>query len=145
MGIVVKVQGFDEGKAVFKQAASSFDGVVTEQLHTFGLEAIDKLKEWIYSGELNLTPKRRHDGNPVLVKTGTYLESFTSIAVKNELAIAPLGMNENMTNEELGEILEYGTDQIAARPHIRPLNLWTEKQLPVLAEKIVLGILGEKT
>lgn len=142
MKITVKASGFKEGQELFKLAASRFPAARDKELRALGEKSITHLVRTIKQGELNLAPKAHSDGNPPLVKTGVYCESFEAEVKGGELTIASQGMNANMSNEDLGELLEYGTDTMPARPHVRPLNLWVEKQLPAVGERIVNGLLG---
>ena len=70
MKLSIKAHGFTEGAAFFKEASRRVKTVVPQKLKAFGGEAVARLKESIKHGELNLTPKARPDGNPVLIHTG---------------------------------------------------------------------------
>ena len=138
--VIVRVKGFSEGEMRFKKASGAFDSVVKEELMIFGNEAIRELKDWIYSRKLEVIPKRRRDGKPTLVDSDKYIESYQTIMNDRTASITATGMNDNMSNEDLAEKLEYGDAQQPARPHLRPLELWIENRLDILGDRIAKGL-----
>ena len=137
----VRIEGFKEGQAMFTKAGRLCGPIINEELVTFSKEAIAKLKDLIYNAELRLRPKERSDGNPPLVHTGRYVESYVYAVKDGGANLGPTGMNENMSNEDLGDLLEFGTKTMPARPHLRPLGVWVDRQLPLVGERIVNALL----
>lgn len=148
MPIKVKLGGFDEGIQAFQMASGRFESIVSKELKIWGDEAVAHLKASVYLGELDLAPKMRDNGKPVLIDTETYINSYVAEIVDNlSMAINAIGENRLMTNQTLGELLEYGwvgegSWIVPARPHIRPLTLWMLNRVNILGERILRGLLG---
>lgn len=143
MKVTVRLTNFKEGAALLKAGSRRFKSVVKDELRVFSEEAVQRLKEMVLNNELNLPPKRRPDGKPPLYDSGKYISSYKVEMTGNVSSIGPTGLNDNMSNEELANILEFGDGMgIPPRPHLRPLGLWIERKLPTLAERIVRNVLS---
>lgn len=134
--ITIRLKGFERGSKELKAASRNFKTVVATELRAFSQEAVDKLKSLVLNNELGLPAKRRPNGEPPLVDSRKYIYSYRVVMAGNKATIQPTGMNDNMSNAELADILEFGDGKIPARPHLRPLGLWVEQQLPKLGERI---------
>jgi len=140
MKMQVRLYGFDPAKDTFTLAAKNADVVINKELIVFSDEAVQQLRKWVLGNMLNLAPKRRPDGNPPLVHTHNYIDSYRANVTGTLTRIGPTGMNAHMSNEELAEKLEHGDGNIPARPHIRPWEVWIERRLPILGERIQRGL-----
>lgn len=138
--LVVKASGFKEGAEDFKKMASEFDAVASKELHQFSLDSIKEMQRALWAREYNLAEKARSNGKPPLIDSEKYINSYQAETNGLETGIGPTGMNDNMSNEDLAELLEYGDSTHVARPHLRPLGMWVEKQLPKLGERIINGL-----
>lgn len=143
--IVLKTSGFKEGEAELRKMVRTFKPAIRLELAIFAQEGVDKLKELVYGNQLKLPPKKRPNGKPPLLDSEKYIKSFkVSYGPGLSAGFGPTGENDNMSNEALGELLEYGNAQIPARPHIRPLGIWIERRLYVLAERIAKRLVGDR-
>lgn len=120
MKIVVDASDFRRGAGEFKDSASRYDSVLDKHLKALGDAAVTKLKMDAYAGAFG----RNRRGGPALIKTGVYINSYTSEVKSGVLGIGPTGMNAHMSNAALADILEYGNGSIRAYPHLRPLAEW---------------------
>jgi len=140
----VSASGFKEGSDDFQERAARFEEVASRELHAFSLETIAELKRAVWANDYNLPAKRRDNGKPPLIDSGKYIDSYQAETNGLETNIGPTGMNDNMSNEELAEVLEFGNASVPARPHLRPLGRWIELKLPTLGERIVNGLSGRR-
>lgn len=141
----VKAKGFEEGRDLFGRAANNYETSVGLSLLEFGEHAVDQMKRRIESGSVK--PVKLHpDGKPTLVDDGTYKDSYKVDIIGNtEVGIGPTGQNGEMSNAELGEKLEFGDDDMVARPHQRPWREQMRQQAPRrVGDSVVSGIFKGK-
>jgi hypothetical protein len=142
MRVVVKARGFIEGSKELRDAAREYPDRVETELQKFGDEHVAWLKEKILSYGLDLAPKQRDNGEPPLVDSHKYVDGYKARAEGKRVTIVSEGMNDHMPNVELADVLEYGSgSEIPARPHLRPLGMQIEKDLPKLGMKITRSLL----
>jgi hypothetical protein len=135
--------GFAEGLAGIRRARLSYAKAEKRALERLGKRAIEFLKRSIADGSFSLVPKRRPDGKPTLVRTGRYLKSWRSTVDGRTLGIGPTGSHgDGLTNEALGDLLEYGAGDIPARPHQRPTALFLEREAGAVGKEIEDAIAG---
>jgi hypothetical protein len=123
-----KMKGFSEGRALLRSASKRLEKAATPILQKFGDDAVEKLKADAYAGAFK--PDKKRGKGPTLVDTTTYIESYHARAEKISVRIDAEGFNEFISNSALAELLEYGYGDVQARPHLRPLGLWIEKEMP---------------
>ncbi len=141
MKVSVKTKGFDEGRAVFLSAADRFDAVGTEVLLKFGQKTVEKLQRDIRSGKIS--PVKLDSSKPTLVDSGKYVNSYSARTLAPlQVTVRAEGMNDEMSNHDLGELLEYGSTTVQARPHLRPLKLWVEERLSKIGRETFNGLFG---
>lgn len=130
-----------------RSTSGRFASVVHEELKGFCEDRIKDLKRDIWSNEYNLPPKWRDNGKPPLIDSEKYINSYQANVKGTEASIGATGMNDHMSNEELGELLEYGLageNGFPARPHLRPWEAQVESKLPLLGKRIRDGLLGNR-
>lgn len=91
------------------------------------VKAKDELVQHIRSGDLPLAPltekyeeyKERHGLDPrILIATSQYINSFDVRRVGTRTwELRPYGSHGDISNEELGQLLEYGSSTMPPRPH----------------------------
>lgn len=129
----VKAKGFEEGRDLFGRAADNYETTVGLSLLEFGEHAVDQMKQRIESNSVK-PQKLVPDGKPTLVDDGTYKNSYKVEIIGNtEIGIGPTGQNSEMSNAELGERIEFGDENMVARPHQRP---WREQMRQKAGRKI---------
>lgn len=124
MKVTVKLSGFAEGQQLFERASREAPEVVDRALDKLGKAYVAELRRMIMAREIS-PPKIRKDGKPTLYDSGRYIDGYVWDAKNRQLIVRPSGDNDNMSNEALSDILEYGTGAIPAHPHIRRVNAWT--------------------
>jgi hypothetical protein len=79
-----------------------------------------------------------------LIDTGNYIDSWKAEQVSPvEAYIGPTGQNTHMSNQKLGNLLEYGTEGMPARPHMRSVTRWLDKTgSKMLGKEVRDGIFG---
>lgn len=86
-------------------------------------DLVFRFKADVKGGLLKLAPKQRGTGVP-LVDTEKYITSWKATTKQGpSFTIGPTGNNARMSNEALGQLLEYGHGNMPARPHMRVLVL----------------------
>lgn len=129
MGLHVKVsvnaRQLDDGTDYYRKLSRGIKRGIDKALQELGDHCVEKLKTEAEAGAYG-PPKVRGSGPP-LIKTHNYISSFRATVKGGLLSIGPTGMNERMSNEALGELLEYGSGGIPARPHMRPMTLYIER------------------
>lgn len=130
--------GFNEGARKIRSAASSLEERV---LQGVGDALIAELRRRVSAGEI-IPPKLT--GGVALVKTGAYLASWRARMKGGSIEVGPTGGHPEagMSNEALGELLEYGHGDVPARPHMRPLYVWLSNNAEALVMKEVRRVLG---
>lgn len=142
--ITVKLTGFDEGIALFRKASKDFNRVAEEELLRFGKEAVVYLQDRARNNMFGLPPKKRNNGQPPLIDSAKYINGYVALIEKGTLVIFSEGTNDHMTNQALGELLEWGNASLnlPARPHIRPTAVWMRQRTPVLGRRIFDALFG---
>lgn len=136
MKIGVRLQGFDEEAALFSTAARRYGSVLAEQLQIFGDETVDQLQLDMESNAFNLPPKAHDNGKPPLIDSEKYEKGYSATVRDRSMEISSKGMNDHMSNVEVGELLEYGNGSLAAKPHLRPTEEKMMNRSYVLVERI---------
>lgn len=103
-----------------------FDAILDRAIDGYYREELRKFREDIRQNRLGLAPKRRGPGPP-LYRFGVYLASWRYTRSGSSVRIRPTGMNGKLSNEALGEMLEYGYGDVPARPHMRVLALRVQR------------------
>lgn len=145
----VKLHGFVEGEAELRSMKRRFRPVVSKHLKKFGDEQVAWLKLKVLTGGLGLPPKRRHDGKPPLFDSGKYINGYVADVEGMKLQILATGRNDHMLNEDLAELLEFGFTTKegiyhAPLPHIRPMLVHMESQIPKLGKEIADELFGSR-
>jgi hypothetical protein len=150
VNIRVILRGFSEGQAKLSKAEKAFKKTVGTELKKLGDECIAEMQLAAYASAFG-PPKARDDGKPPLIDTQEYIDSYRArIEGETTLVITAEGENAKMSNEALGEILEYGRGPAGfggpapPRPHQRVLRLKIERRLEtgVTGKKIFAVLLG---
>lgn len=141
----VTASGFKESELKMRLASKLYAPVVRWQLQRLGDAAVDWLKLMVRSDAFGLARKVRPNGKPPLIDTENYINSYVADVEDANLFIWSDGMNKNMPNEDLAELLEYGwhtaTSYVPARPHIRPMIRWMMGDPAAdFAERLVKGL-----
>lgn len=136
--IKVKLSGFREGAADICRMKEQFAPTVKRELKTFGDESIQWLQKQIRISAFPLPPKKHDNHRPVLIDTENYIRSYQAFVEDKPLllGLVSVGMNKNMLNEDLAELLEWGWKHRPPSPHLRPLAVYMESQAGVLGDRI---------
>lgn len=139
MKITMKAQGFKEGSELFRKLAGNLEKMV---LKGVGDALLAEFKQRAYAGRF-LPPKVSGLGPP-LIDTGAYVSSWSVEAKGRSVTVGPRGAHPEagMSNEALGELLEYGTGRTPARPHMRIMAAWLTSNAKRLVEKELKRVLG---
>lgn len=137
--VKVKATGFKEGIALFNRLSAAMEQSVVEGVCQ---AALTEFKDRAQSGAF-LPPKVRGTG-PALIETGAYVASWKVVRKGKGATLGPTGSHPDagMTNEALGELLEYGFREAPARPHMRIMVAWLQQRAAQLVEKEVRRVLG---
>jgi len=114
--------------------------VADRELRRFADAKVKWLKAFILSNMVH--PHKLHDdGKPTLFDSGKYLRGIKATVENGNLEIKPTGNNDHMSNEALGELLEWGAKGYPARPHWRILGLEVNNSLEALGRDIFKALL----
>jgi hypothetical protein len=141
MGVHVITARLIGDQGAFRKVSRRFRAVAQRELQRFGNEAATRIKDYILSDQVK-PAKESHDGHPTLVHTATYVNSIKAQVNDLTVSVAPTGRNRIMSNEALGELLEYGFNGQPPRPHWRILAVWVERNLTNVGERIARELLG---
>lgn len=143
MKVEIKLTGFEKGAASFRRASRRFSEVLEKELQRFGDESVAYLKEAVSANLFDLPPKASGRGIP-LIDSGKYISGYIAVVDGRTLGIYSQGMNDHMTNADLGELLEYGNGaELPPRPHLRPLWQHMQQRSNVLGERVYHGLFGD--
>ena len=157
----LKVKVDDTVTEYIKSFKASLPVKVRVALRDFGDDIVAYIQKRARSGGFSFEDgggKRRDNGKPPLIDTEKYINSFTpklkGAGQKTTLEIYNKGQNTNMSNSDLGELLEYGyTAETSAGntktqrpiPHLAPTERWVETYgMAVLTRRIENALFGGK-
>ena len=127
--VKTKAIGFEEGRAKIRAAIAALESeIIPEALEHWG----DGLCELFRKRAL----ANGFGEDTAIVDTQTYIDSWKAQVDGTKLGVGPTGDNKNMSNEALGELLEYGTAKMPARPHQRWLDEMGKNRINQLGKEI---------
>ena len=119
----------DQAADEWKERASGYDGNLQMALTDFGEAAVAKLQADAHAGRFGPDKKKPPGVGPPLIDSGNYISSIQAESLGSDLQIKPTGSNTYMSNEALGELLEYGSSKMPARPHFRKILRWMRSNM----------------
>lgn len=136
MRLEFSTKGIAEMLEVVRIARSRYSRVLKEEAQRFGDEEAERLKAQLWANGFGVPPKAREDGKPPLIDSAKYVNGYIAVVQGTTLSLFSQGMNDHMSNEALGEVLEYGSFPSPPRPHLRPFALQMESREGIIADRV---------
>ncbi len=140
MKLTVTVHGLEAGIDLFSRALNELPAAKLKAEEAFANKVKDRFTKAAMSGGYGQAKK----GNPALYDSGKYVNSWQVQRQDGGVTLGPTGMNDHMSNEALGELLEWGSGSVAAIPHLRPLQLYVHDNYASEVGQAILTMLFGK-